>query len=98
MTRWSPRFDTIVEAGGSARYRHVDVSVESDVAAGVAGAADWLGGGPDVLLHLAGVLQGAWVDIADFPEATWDRVLGINLKGSFLVEARRRRMLAGAGV
>ena len=77
--------DAIIAAGGAARYWHVDVSVEAEVEAAVADATDWLGGGPDVLLHLAGVLQGAWVDIAEFPEATWDRVLDINLKGSFLV-------------
>ena len=92
--------DTITEAGGSARYWHVDVSVETDVEAAVAGAVDWLGGGPDVLLHLAGVLQGAWVDIAEFTEATWDRVLDINLKGSFLVSKHvgSRMQRNGSGV
>ncbi len=90
----------IVAAGGSARYWHVDVSVEAEVEAAVAGAVDWLGGGPDVLLHLAGVLQGAWVDIAEFPEATWDRVVDINLKGSFLVakHVAARMQRDGSGV
>ncbi len=60
--------DAINHAGGSAKYWHVDVSVEDDVQAAVAGATEWLGGGPDVLLHLAGILSGAWVDIADFTE------------------------------
>jgi NAD(P)-dependent dehydrogenase (short-subunit alcohol dehydrogenase family) len=90
----------IHEAAGAARYWHVDVSDESDVQAGVADATDWLGGGPDVLLHLAGILQGAGVDLADFPEATWDRVLDINLKGSFLVakHVAARMLENGAGV
>ncbi len=92
--------DAIGQAGGSARYWHVDVSVEDEVQAAVASATDWLGGGPDVLLHLAGILHGAGVDIADFPEVTWDRVLDINLKGSFLVSKHvaARMQQNGAGV
>ncbi len=92
--------DAIVAAGGSARYWHVDVSVEPEVEAAVVGAVDWLGGGPDVLLHLAGVLQGAWVDIAEFPETTWDQVLDINLKGSFLISKHvaARMQRNGSGV
>jgi NAD(P)-dependent dehydrogenase (short-subunit alcohol dehydrogenase family) len=92
--------DAIIGAGGTARYWHADVSVEADVQASVAAATEWLGGGPDVLLHLAGVLQGAWVDIAEFPETTWDRVMDINLKGSFLVSKHvaARMQQNGAGV
>lgn len=90
----------VAAAGGAARFWHVDVSVEADVAAAVAEAADWLGGDIDVLLHLAGVLQGARVDIADFPETTWDTVLDINLKGSFLVSKHvaARMQQRGSGV
>jgi NAD(P)-dependent dehydrogenase (short-subunit alcohol dehydrogenase family) len=92
--------DEIVEAGGAARYWHVDVSIEDEVRAAVADATDWRSGGPDVLLHLAGILEGAWVDIAEFPETTWDRVLDINLKGSFLVSKHvsARMQQQGAGV
>jgi len=92
--------DAINQGAGSARYWHVDVSVEDEVQAAVASATDWLGGGPDVLLHLAGILHGAWVDIADLPELTWDRVLDINLKGSFLVSKHvaARMQRNGAGV
>lgn len=92
--------DAIARAGGSARYWHVDVSVESEVEEAVEEATAWLGGGPDVLLHLAGILHGAWVDIADFSEVTWDRVLDINLKGSFLVSKHvaTRMQQNGSGV
>jgi NAD(P)-dependent dehydrogenase (short-subunit alcohol dehydrogenase family) len=77
--------EAIEAADGAARYWHVDVRDEPEVAAAVGEATAWLGGGPDVLLHLAGILQGARVDIADFPEAIWDAVIDVNLKGSFLV-------------
>ena len=66
----------------------------------MASATEWLGGGPDVLLHLAGTLRGAWVDIAEFPEVTWDQVVDTNLKGSFLVSKHvaTRMQQNGAGV
>jgi NAD(P)-dependent dehydrogenase (short-subunit alcohol dehydrogenase family) len=74
----------INEAAGDARYWHVDVVDDAQVSGGVSAAAQWLGG-VDVLLHFAGVLQGANVELDEFPEATWDSVVDINLKGSFLI-------------
>ena len=75
----------IAAAGGRARYWHADVRRRDEVAAGVAAAVAWLGGGVDVLLHLAGVLQGAAVDLTEFPDAVWDEVIDVNLKGSYLL-------------
>ena len=51
--------DEIRRSGGRARYWHADVRDGGQIAAGVAGALDWFGGVGDVLLHLAGILQGA---------------------------------------
>ncbi|MCH8911909.1 MAG: SDR family oxidoreductase [Chloroflexi bacterium] len=72
------------EAGGDARYWHVDVRDETAVAGAVAAAETWLGG-IDVLIHVAGVLQGAAVELDEFPEDVWDTVMDINLRGSFTV-------------
>ncbi|MCZ6539807.1 MAG: SDR family NAD(P)-dependent oxidoreductase [Chloroflexi bacterium] len=72
------------EAGGDARYWHVDVRDEAAVAGAVAAAATWLGG-IDVLIHVAGVLLGAAVELDEFPEDMWDTVMDINLRGSFTV-------------
>ena len=55
------------ESGGDARYWHVDVRDETAVAGAVAAAEVWLGG-VDVLIHIAGVLQGAAVELDEFPE------------------------------
>lgn len=90
---------TIGEAGGRAKYWHVDVTSESQVKSGVAEAVAWLGG-LDVLLHLAGVLQGPHVEITDFSEEVWDRVIDINLKGSFMMSkhASGHMQKAGKGV
>ena len=90
----------IAAAGGRARYWRVDVRRADQVAAGVAGAVDWLGGGVDALLHLAGVLQGAAVDLAEFPDAVWDEVIDVNLKGSYLMskQVAGPMIAAGSGV
>jgi NAD(P)-dependent dehydrogenase (short-subunit alcohol dehydrogenase family) len=92
--------DEIVAAGGTARYWHVDVAAEEEVKTVAREAIDWLGGGPDALLHLAGILRGANVHLSEFPEETWDAVLDINVKGSFLMSmyVAPRMETAGAGV
>lgn len=74
----------IAESGGEARYWHVDVREGKEVADTVAAANEWMSG-VDTLVHLAGVLQGAAIDIDEFPEETWDTVLDINLRGTFLI-------------
>jgi NAD(P)-dependent dehydrogenase (short-subunit alcohol dehydrogenase family) len=72
------------ESGGDARYWHVDVRDETAVSGAVAAAETWLGG-IDVLIHVAGVLQGAAVELDEFPEDVWDTVIDINLRGSFTI-------------
>jgi NAD(P)-dependent dehydrogenase (short-subunit alcohol dehydrogenase family) len=88
---------TIGEEGGHGRFWHVDVTKEAEVRDGVAAAVSWLGGGLDVLLHLAGILQGPHVEITDFTEATWDRVIDVNLKGSFLMSKHAAGYMQKAG-
>ena len=41
--------------------------------------------GIDVLLHFAGIMDGAYTPIDSFEEATWDRVIDINLRGTYLI-------------
>lgn len=72
------------ETGGDARYWHVDVRDEIAVSGAVAAADTWLGG-VDILIHVAGVLQGAAIELDEFPEEIWDTVLDINLRGSFTI-------------
>jgi NAD(P)-dependent dehydrogenase (short-subunit alcohol dehydrogenase family) len=77
--------EEVAAAGGEARYWHVDVADEEQVRGAVAEATAWLGGRIDSLLHSAGILLGAGVDLEAFEETTWDQVVDVNLKGSFLV-------------
>jgi meso-butanediol dehydrogenase / (S,S)-butanediol dehydrogenase / diacetyl reductase len=61
---------------------HADVADEAAVVAAVGEAIDGLGG-IDVLVNAAGVLSVGGADTLDVAE--WDRVIGINLKGTWLV-------------
>ena len=83
----------IEEAGGSARYWHVDVTDEAGVSAAVDEAAEWMGGGIDALLHLAGILKGAGLDITKVDDAIWDPVIDVNVKGSYLVSKHVARYM-----
>ena len=68
----------------AARYWHVDVSDRASVEGSVSAAVQWLGR-VDALLHFAGIMDGAFTPIESFEESTWDRVIDINLKGTYLV-------------
>ncbi len=74
----------IVGSGGAARGFEVDVSVEADVRATVEAVVGAFGR-IDGLIHSAGILEGALVPVDQFAEETWDRVVDVNLKGSFLM-------------
>lgn len=74
--------DEISDAGGKARYWHLDVTDSSEVKAVIeAVAAEF--GGLDVLVNNAGI-TGADQPTDEIDEAEWDRVININVKGVFL--------------
>ncbi len=66
---------------GEWRFEHVDVADEGSVAALVAGAAAAFGR-VDGLVNAAGVAGGGPVHLLDASD--WDRVVGVNLLGTFL--------------
>jgi NAD(P)-dependent dehydrogenase (short-subunit alcohol dehydrogenase family) len=70
----------IRDAGGEALYVHADVSREADAEAMVAAAVNAYGG-LDVLYNNAGVMPNDDGSVHTNTEATWDLVLGINVKG-----------------
>ena len=70
--------------GHDIRYWNVDVRDSNQVSGGVLAAEQWLEG-VDILINLAGILQGASLEIEDFPDEIWDSVVGINLTGSYLM-------------
>ena len=76
--------EEITGAGGSAEGHCIDVR-EDDQVSLLFSALGEQHGRVDGLIHAAGVLEGALVPIDEFEELTWDKVLDINLKGSFLI-------------
>jgi NAD(P)-dependent dehydrogenase (short-subunit alcohol dehydrogenase family) len=67
--------------GGGALGTAIDVAREASVQDAVAAVRKSLGA-VDILVNSAGIIRKAWV--AEMTEATWDQVLDINLKGTFL--------------
>jgi NAD(P)-dependent dehydrogenase (short-subunit alcohol dehydrogenase family) len=84
-----------LRAGGAdAQFHRCDVSVAADVRAATDAAAATLGG-LDGLVSNAGIFRAS--DFLDATEADWDAVIGVNLKGSFLVGQAVARVMAASG-
>jgi 3-oxoacyl-[acyl-carrier protein] reductase len=83
----------IESAGGRAVAIQADVSVAAEVAA-LFDQAEKLFGGVDVLVNNAGVIQPGLVPLAETEDAQFDKIVSINLKGTFntlRVAAKRLR-------
>jgi NAD(P)-dependent dehydrogenase (short-subunit alcohol dehydrogenase family) len=80
--------------GQRAIYLHCDVSRKAEVDAALAAtlaAFDRI----DALVNNAGIFKAA--DFLDITEADWDAVIGVNLKGAFLVAQAVARAMAASG-
>jgi NAD(P)-dependent dehydrogenase (short-subunit alcohol dehydrogenase family) len=86
--------DAIAAAGGKAISLECDVAKTGDVRACIAAALDAFGR-IDVLVNNAGILDD--VPFLDLSEQEFDRVLGVNLRGAFLMgQAAARQMMQQA--
>ena len=81
---------------GPARARafHCDVVRRTDVEAALQATLDAFGR-VDVLINNAGIFRAA--EFLDITENDWDAVLGVNLKGAFLVGQAVARAMAATG-
>ena len=88
--------EQIIDAGGRAYAREVDVSDAESVRAAVADTADLLGR-PQILVNCAGVGQ---FDLSEeVAIETWNRTIAVNLTGTFLMcQAVLPYLLTGGGV
>jgi len=73
----------IRKAGGEAIFVHADVSEAREAEAMVAETEKRFGR-LDVIFNNAGIFPDADGSVVDTDEATWDRVMRVNLKGVFL--------------
>ncbi len=71
-----------------------DLSIESEVVGGVARAKERLGG-LDIAILCAGV--GGRSQIVEMPASEWDRVMDVNLRGTFLCLRECARHMSGGG-
>lgn len=87
--------DAIVKGGQTARAYRTDVSDPVSVRAAVDGAASDLGR-PAVVITCAGI--GRFFHSHEMPFADWERIIGVNLTGTFLtVQAALPHLLDGGG-
>jgi glucose 1-dehydrogenase len=84
----------IVAAGGQARVVRADVSRREQVEGLVNAALDGFGQ-IDILVNNAGV--ESMRPFLEQPEAEWDRIMGVNLKGPFFCSQLAAREMAQAG-
>ena len=73
----------IREDGGQAIFIKADVANEEDVRRLVAGSIDAFGR-IDVLYNNAGIMPDIDGGVTELSEATWDRIMDVNLKSAFL--------------
>jgi NAD(P)-dependent dehydrogenase (short-subunit alcohol dehydrogenase family) len=73
----------VTRAGGTAAFVAADVTVSADVAAMIRAAEERFGA-LHVLFNNAGIFPDEDGSVVDTPEAVFDRVIAVNLKGVFL--------------
>ncbi|MEJ2337246.1 MAG: glucose 1-dehydrogenase [Gemmatimonadales bacterium] len=81
--------------GGEATFLQTDVSLSRDVEHMVGHTLDTFGR-LDYAVNNAGI-EGQLYGITDLPEEEWDRVLGTNLKGTFLCMQHEARAMLERG-
>lgn len=74
--------EVITQAGGEVTAVHTDIAQEADVRRLMDTTVERYER-IDALINSAGVLEGPHVPLDEFETFTWDRVIDINLKGSF---------------
>ena len=91
--------ETVAEikaAEGDATAITGDVSRNTDAEAMVKGTVDTYGT-LDIVVNCAGVIAGKALPEGASPEEVWDRVMDVNLKGTYLVTWHAVRTMEGSG-
>ncbi|MCO5125101.1 MAG: SDR family oxidoreductase [Rhizobacter sp.] len=85
---------SLAAQGRRASYVHCNVARKNEVDAALAETLAAFGR-VDVLVNNAGIFKAA--DFLEITEADWDAVIGVNLKGAFLVAQAVARAMAAQG-
>jgi NAD(P)-dependent dehydrogenase (short-subunit alcohol dehydrogenase family) len=86
--------ESLVARGRRAAFVRCNVAHRAQVHAALA-ATQQAFGGVDMLVNNAGIFRAA--EFLEITEADWDAVIGVNLKGAFLVGQAVARAMAAAG-
>ncbi|VVD82452.1 SDR family oxidoreductase [Pandoraea terrigena] len=90
--------ESIQASGGRAAAVRADVTVPAQVAA-MFDTAVTLFGGVDILVNNAGIMQPGLVSLVDTDDTLFDRLVSINLKGTFnTLRAACRKLRAGGRI
>lgn len=84
------------ELGGQAHYVPIDLSDAVSVQQGVEQAAHWLGG-IDGLINNAAITNSGGKAMEQLDAATWDTVMGVNVRGTWLATVAAQPHLARSG-
>jgi glucose 1-dehydrogenase len=87
----------ILELGGAAIGCAADVSDRAEVEA-LVGTAESAFGVPSVVFHSAGITNaGGPTGLLELSDTDWDRIVAVNLRGTFLVSQAVARRLVAVG-
>jgi NAD(P)-dependent dehydrogenase (short-subunit alcohol dehydrogenase family) len=84
------------ELGDQASYVPMDLLAPADIRAGVAQAAEWMGG-IDGLINNAAITNSGGQTMDELSVDTFDRVMDVNVRGTWLVTQAARPHLAASG-
>lgn len=88
--------DLAKQLGDAARYVPMDLSDANSIRAGVAQAAQaW--GGLDGLVNNAAITNSGGKDMDQLDDATWDRVMAVNVRGAWQATVAAQPHLAASG-
>ena len=84
------------ELGSDLHYLPMDLADPAAISAGVDAAAHWLGG-LDGLVNNGAITNSGGKDMADLSVATWDQVMAVNVRGTWLATVAAQPHLAASG-
>ena len=84
------------ELGPDLLYLPMDLSDPAAIRAGVDAAAQWLGG-LDGLVNNGAITNSGGKDMAELSVATWDQVMAVNVRGTWLATVAAQPHLAASG-
>lgn len=88
--------DLCAQRADCARYLPMDLADAASIEAATQQAADWLGG-IDGLINNGAITNSGGKDMHEITQETWDRVMAVNVRGTWLATVAARPWLKASG-